>query len=336
MRKVVSGFLLIYVKIQYMKKWIFLLACLMSLPAWCAEPLMLLNPGRETFLNFPSSVLPDKTITVFLPEATVPLHGKYPVVYLVGAGPKDAPAVQELLNKANHKAILVGINTTEEDLKNPETVTAFIAHELVPYIETNYVTLAESSSRAVAVSGAQGMKLLSSLLAKKELFARAFVLNGGEDAVSLAGASADLRLLGAGTRAELTVLWQTLQDTGRIYGPQAALQITDKTDLIGQLNLDYLFAPQADVKLVKLFGQLQPKNVFAASNATVTFTMQAQLANAMKFDYIPLSLHMSPPYLDWNAAQGVLRPIAGAAAGKVKISVVVDNIDFTAKLKLKK
>ena len=82
-----------------MKKLLFLLFLLFPTLAVCGEPLLLINPGRETFLNFPSaSVGNDKTVTVFLPEPAVPLRGRYPVIYLLGAGPDDAQAAQEKLD----------------------------------------------------------------------------------------------------------------------------------------------------------------------------------------------------------------------------------------------
>ena len=297
---------------------------------------MLINPGRETFINFPSSILPDKTVTVFLPEPAVPLRGKYPVVYLIGAIPKDAAAVQEFFARTDKKAILVGVNTTEEDLKNPAAVMAFFSRELIPYIDTNYPTFAEPAFRAVAARGEQGIRLLAALLTKKELFTRAFLLHSGTMPISFAGADENLRLLAAGTHEELAVLWQTLQESGRAYGTQVALRISEKIGLTEELDLDYLFAPQADVRPVKLEGSLQEKTLSIAAEQPVSFSVSVILENGMKFDYIPLSLRISPPYLDWNPLKGVLRPIPGAAAGKVKIGVIVDKLNFTAKIRLKK
>lgn len=304
--------------------------------AWGGEPLMLINPGRETFINFPSAVLPDKTVTVFLPEAAVPLHGKYPVVYLLGAGPKDAAAVQDLLARSTKKAILVGVNITEGDLKNQPEILHFFSRELIPYIDTNYPTLSEPSSRAVAAQGAGQVRLLAALLAKKQLFARAFVSGSSPEPTSFAGADEKLRLLAAGNREELTVLWQTLQDAGRAYGAQVALRIAPQAALTDGLDLDYLFAAPSDVQMVKLEGQLGTKTLWMTPLAQANLSVWAVLANGMKFDYIPLSVRLSPPYLSWEPAQGVLRPVSGASAGKVKISVVVDKLIFTGKIRLKK
>ena len=112
---------------------------------------MLINPGRETFLNFPSAIMGnDKTVTVFLPEPAIPLHKRYPVVYLLGAIPKEAPLVQQCLDRSNQKAILVGINFTEQDLADTDKIAAFISRELVPYIDVNYMTKDEPAWRGVA------------------------------------------------------------------------------------------------------------------------------------------------------------------------------------------
>lgn len=114
-----------------MKKYFLLLAALLS--AHCVfaqvqvtEPLILINPWRETFLNFPSNTLPGKTVTFFLPEEKQPLQGRYPVVYVLGAIPKDAPAVFHFIQRANPKPLVVGINLTQEDLADAGRVTRFL------------------------------------------------------------------------------------------------------------------------------------------------------------------------------------------------------------------
>lgn len=320
-----------------MKKLLVILALFLCVPAFCGEPLMLINPSRETFINFPSAVLGnDKTVTVFLPEPAVPLSGKYPVVYLLGAGPKDASAARARLEASARKAILVGVNFDEEDLADADKITRFFSRELVPYIDTNYPTFDLPESRAAAAAGAPGARVLAALLARKNLFARAVLLDGGEQPVSLAGADKALRVLLAGKRAQAAVWQQTLEEMGLSYGPGFAVWLGAHENLFSALNLDYLFAPAQELAVKKLKGEVTPSVLTLGADEKARLALSALLANGMRFDYIPLSVRLSPPYLDWDAQTGYLTPISGAAAGKVKISVFVDKTAFKDKIRLKK
>ncbi len=297
---------------------------------------MLINPSRETFLNFPSATMPDKTVTVFLPESAVPLHQRYPVVYLLGAIPKDAEAAQAVLDKSGRKAIFVGINFTDKDLANVSKLTLFFAQELIPYIDTNYSTLTDAPYRGVAALGGAGAKALQMLLARKDLFGRAVLVHGGEEALLWANMDPSMRILAAGTRAELAA-WQTSwQQLNGEYGPDFVTKIDPDATLFSALNLDYLFAPAEEVTVVKVQGSTVPNKLSLSANEKAVLTLQATLANGQQFDVLGLDLRISPPYVSWDAATGELTPIAGAATGKVKLSVTVDNVDFTTKIKLKK
>lgn len=320
-----------------MKKLFLLAALLLPVLAFCGEPLMLINPGRETFLNFPSAIMGnDKTVTVFLPEPAIPLSKRYPVVYLLGAIPKDAPAVQACLDRHTQKAILVGINFDETELADTDKIAAFISRELVPYIDVNYLTKDSPVWRGVAAAGPTGAKALAALLAKKELFTKAVILNGGTEPVSLAGAAAGLRVLLAGEQEQAAVWQQTLQDMSRVYGPDYVTVLGDFAKLPEAIDLDYLFAPAEQLSVKKLKSRTEPEVLYLNEDNSARLRVQATLKNGKVFDYIPLSLRISPHYLDWNAAEGTLAPISGAAAGKVKISGSVDKKQFKAKIRLKK
>ena len=319
-----------------MKKFFLFVFCLLPLCTWSAEPLMLVKPGREVFVNFPSAILPDKTVTVFLPEPSVPLHQRYPVVYLLGVWPKDAQTVAQILNNTEQKAILVGLSVEESDLENPTKIVQFFSQELVPYIDTNYLTKDEPVFRAIAARGKAGAKVVSALLARRQLFARVLLVDSGEDAVSFAGVNKQIRFLAAAEQPELAVLWKTFQEMGLKYGVQVALQITNNATLLKNLNLDYLFADDKDLEVDKLTGDITPKTLFIASTEQAQLHVRAILTNGMKFDYIPLDLRIAPLYLTWDVATGILHPLPGAGAGKVKISVSVDKAAFVGKIKLKK
>ena len=52
-----------------------------------------------------------------------------------------------------HKALVVGINLTPEEMADAARVVRFFKRELIPYVDTNYPTLADASHRAVAAQG---------------------------------------------------------------------------------------------------------------------------------------------------------------------------------------
>ena len=101
------------------------------------------------------------------------------------------------------------------------------------------------------------------------------------------------------------------------------------------LDLDYLFAQVRAVRIRKLTGALFPKAISLQEGGSY-LSLKAVLNNGAVFDYIPLSVRMSPPYLAWNAVAGVLSPVSGAEAGQVNLSVSVDNVKFATKIQLKK
>lgn len=319
-----------------MKKILFLLVVFLSLPAFCGEPLMLINPSRETFINFPSAVLDmDKTVTVFLPEKTVPLKGRYPVVYLLGAIPKDAPAAEALLAASQRKALLVGVNFEESDYAHLDKIVRFMTRELIPYINVNYSVFDDPSSRAVVSGGEAAAKVTAALLAQKDLFGRAVILNGGEPPASLDASAESLRVILAGERPQVFAWQQVFERKGLAYGPEFVTKL-GVSRLLEAVNLDYLFAPSEELILKKLRGDLFPRVLVIGGEETVSLSVSAVLANAMTFDYLPSLLKISPMYLDWNGKDGILSVIPGALPGKVKISVLAGKTGFSGKIKLKK
>ena len=320
-----------------MKKIVTFLVCLLPLFAFCGEPLMLIKPSREIFVNFPSAVLPDKAVSVFLPEPSIPLHQKYPVVYMLGVVPTDFAQAQNVLAKAGQKAIIVGINVTEEDLAATDKISRFFSQELVPYIDSNYLTKDQPAERVLAVKGAAGEKAAGVLVTQKKLMNRVVVLHGGENAPAWKSLPAQSRILVAGNQAEVAAWSQYLQENQKqVYGPGFVTRLTTENSLFDVLDLDYLFAPAEELELVKLTGTITPSSVSISTKEKAELKISALLVNGTRFDFVPVALKMAPPFLEWNSASGVLIPLPGATAGKVKISTIVDNTPFTGVLKLKK
>ncbi len=300
------------------------------------EGVMIINPGRETFLHFPSSVLGNQyTLTVFLPEEKVPLSKRYPVVYVLGAGPQQAQQAQAFVR--GNGVLAVGINFTEKDYQNRAKIVEFISRELIPYIDTNYLTFAEPSQRFIAAQGTEAALTAMELFAKPHLFGGLAVASAGDALARLALPQAPFRVFVSGTQQELALAQERLQWLGAAYGEGFALAYApDGQDLFAGVDYAYLSAPKAEVALRRLKAVSDKKALLLDSDETARLEVQARLANGRTYAYVPVSLRMSPPYLQWNAARGELRPLAGAEPGKVKITENVDKKTFSVKIKLKK
>ena len=322
-----------------MKKYFLLLAALLS--AHCVfaqvqvtEPLILINPWRETFLNCPSNTLPGKTVTFFLPEEKQPLQGRYPVVYVLGAIPKDAPAVFNFIQRANPKPLVVGINLTQEDLADAGRVTRFFTQELIPYVDTNYSTFADASHRALIAQGTEGGLTAFSLLYRWLLFSKALLLQADPSLLNAAALPRDLRLIAIGDRETLAGFQSRLEKAHFRYGENFVLQEGKQDKPLEQSPLAYWFADKSKVQIKKLIWDISPKKLTLQDTAQVQIT--ARLKNGENYGFYPADLLISPPFLEWNAEKGTLSVISGAEPGRVKLTAKTPKKDFSAKITLKK
>ncbi len=321
-----------------MKKFYLLFACLLAASfSWAqdADSRIIINPGRETFVFFPSAVLGNRyTVTVFLPEKAVPLSKRYPVVYLLGAGPAQAQQAQHFLQE--HPALVVGVNFTEEDYQKQTKIVDFISSELIPYIDTNYLTLAEPAQRILAVRGEAVAQVAVSLAAKPELFSGFSFASAAEALRNVRFAISAPRVVVTGDQAQLAAAQGYLERAGLSYGEGFVFQYAaEPAGWFDALPLDYFLAPRQDILLRRLTASVEEKTLPLEGQKGVSLRVTAQLKNGKTFAYVPLSLRMSPPYLSWDAVSGGLRVVAGAEAGRVKIRGGVDKIEFSTKINLK-
>ncbi len=298
------------------------------------QSLLLINPGRETYINYPSQILKSRfNVTVFLPEKYVPLKKQYPVILWLGAEPKQAPKAKELQER--YPAVIVGINWKEADYNDPEQLVAFITRELVPYIDTNYFTFAEPEKRLLVAEGEQASRLVLALL-KKPYFANAAAITALSEPEVYKDIPGAVRLYIRGEQAGLSVAQKSLETAQKTYGTDFVLHYNRESDGWWEISRpDYLWAPREQVQLKRLDAELDAKYLVLTENKAAHLRIWAVLENQQFFDYIPGQVRMSPPYLTWDETTGSLRPIAGATKGTVRLGAVVDKPGFSAKIKLK-
>lgn len=327
------------VKFKNMKKHFFavLLALLAASSLFAqTEEMMIIKPGRETFVHFPSETMGNKhTLTVFLPEAFVPLKGRYPLIVLLGAGPRQAQ--QAALYMEQNKALVAAVDFEEADYAAQEKIVRFVSRELLPYLQTNYPVLPGPENCVIAAQGRQGAVTAFSLLARPGLFSGAALASPGDAWADISLPSKPFRVFVTGTQDELAQAQEVLERAGLEYGPGFALEYASAAmPLFGALRTDYLFVPQADLTLEHFRADLSGKELKLESADTVSLRILARLKNGITADYVPPALRISPLYLKWNPRAGTLRALAGADAGAVKIRSVVDKPSFSVKIRLKK
>lgn len=318
-----------------MKKLSWIICLFLPLFAYGQEPLNLINPWRETFVNFPSqSVGNTHRVTVFLPEEKVPLQKAYPVVYLLNAGPADKERARAWLDASARKALVVGLDFTEEDLQDDSAVTRFFSHELLPYIDTNYYTLARADARVIGASGAAGARLAGKLLAVPGLFGAAALVNPGETA-SLRELPSSVRFYLRANAAQVRTWQEDFLSRGLAYGTGFAYRLSGEEDAFSNLPLEYLLAPAQAVQPRKAYAAVTDKKL-SLPGGSVRLHIQSMLANGMKFDFLPETLRFSPFVLWWDPSSQTLSAPPDSRAGTVKISGFVDKIPFKTQIKLKK
>lgn len=318
-----------------MKKLFLLLVCLLCAGVCRAEESrLIINPGRETFVHFPSEIMGSNyTLTVFLPEEFVPLSKRYPVVYLFGPGPKQAEAGHALA--AKEQVLTVAVNFEEEDYKEADKIVRFLARELVPYIDTNYLTLAAPNRRVLAVQGDKAAKVAKELFYKPNLFGALALFSPGAEAGNWGEFTPSARVFVAGSQSELAVAQASLERNKKAYGRDFALSYRgDNKDWFSALPLGYLFSAPNKAALKRLEARVSDAKL--TPGGAVALRVKARLKGGFLFDYVPPVVRFSPPYLTWNAGLGTLEMLPGAESGSVKIQGGVDKITFSTKITLKK
>lgn len=310
--------------------------CLAFSGAFAQEELLLVNPWRETFVQFPSRFVGNShRVTFFLPEESVPLRQAYPVVYLLNAGPEQKEQARAWLAASQQKALVVGLDFTEEDLRDADAAVRFFSQELLPYVDTNYYTLARPSARVIGGAGEQAARVVNLLAANPDLFSAAVLIHPGTDA-SFAQFSEGQRVF-LRADAEQAGVWQEeLSRKGLTYGNNFVYRLEGSEQAFDNLPLEYLFASAEAVQVRRATARPESKTLSLAGDSSVRFLVRVVLNNGMEFDFLPSRLHFEPASLLWNPFNQTLAPAPGASAGTVKISGVVDKKPFKTKIKLKK
>ena len=99
-------------------------------------------------------------------------------------------------------------------------------------------------------------------------------------------------------------------------------------------NLEFLFN-QKGRKIVKTTPYQQFETLDLDKDFTSLFWLNLKAKSGYNLAYVPQSVRVSPPFLNWNNEQGNFTVISGATAGKVKVDGKTEfNKKFKAKFNL--
>ncbi len=329
---------------QRMKKIFLLIALLCSFSCLQAqrpteESRLFIHPYREVFVNFPNQSLGTGVrLTVFLPEEKIPLSKSYPLVVFLGFSREEMEAGEHFAQ--THQVIVASIGFEEwlkPEVKNSPTISKFVRQELIPYLETNYPILWGEENRTLTARGIVETESLWDILQYPHLFSKAALQTPGVDFPVSKEMAGSLRFYVRGNQAELAAAQQALEAAGFTYGPDFALRYAQpQQEGFSAIDFDYLTTSSAKSAVKRLEAFTQASQLPLQPNMTTGLRVVAWLKNGQWYDYIPETLKFSPPYLAWDATQGMIRILPGAAAGTVKIRSAVDKSPFSIKIKLKK
>ncbi len=297
-----------------------------------------IHPGRETFVYFPSSALGStNTVAFFLPEKFVPLTKNYPLVVMLGVVPKQAELVAQF-QQAN-PAIVVGINFEEEDYtKRAAQIKQFLTKELLPYVDTNYLTKTGPENRILAVQGASAAKIALDVAQTPNLFGAVALIKPGNVWNTQQKLPA-ARTLVVGSQEELAWAQRALETGGKSYGSDFALRYADENRVwFSQVDASYLWAPADQVQIKYATADVSKKSISLSSVQAQETALRVWvvLRNNLVFHFVPPALRISPPVLNWQPERGVLKVLSGATPATVRVRSFVDNPAFSVKIKLKK
>lgn len=297
-----------------------------------------IHPGRETFVYFPSSALGNtNTVTFFLPEDFVPLSKNYPLVVMLGVVSKQAELVAQFQQK--NPAIVVGINFEEKDYtKRAAQIKQFLTKELLPYVDTNYLTKTGPENRILAVQGESAAKIALDVAQNPNLFGAVALIKPG-NVWQTQQKMPSVRMLVVGLQEELALAQKKLESRGKSYGPDFALRYADENKgWFSQVDTSYLWAlpEQVQIKYAKADVSNDVISLSSTQAQETALRVWVILRNNLVFHYVPTSLRISPPVLSWQPDRGVLKVLSGAAPATVRVRSFVDNPAFSVKIKLKK
>ncbi|MDR1123118.1 MAG: esterase family protein [Elusimicrobiota bacterium] len=280
--------------------------------------------GEEVITRFPSKYLENRArLSVYLPEGYADAQGRFPSFYILEheGGPQYARAdFADNPNMAGAVVIVVSMSGGGD-------AGAFLARELLPYIDLNYKTDDTAQARTLLGADDMGLKIIGMLASGAGAsFKKAFVALYAATAVPQLGDgfTPDIKIAAAGALGNMARLQQLLEDKNLKFARNfvtagAPCPPTEKCEIKPWAAYDYSWLNAPAAAIAGITPRLGAGKISLAAGSALLW-LDVKFKGGFAASYIPADLKFSPPFLAWDPAAAELSIIPGATAGKVKIS----------------
>lgn len=277
------------------------------------EMRIFVKDGEEVITNFETAYLTSTPkVHIINPEGIE--QERKPSIFIISSEEIDKEKIKSRLPAFYDKYVFITVKIDNKE----DNFTPFLTLELLPYVEVNYPVSSKPQERTLIAKNSFALNYLANL---EELFE--YIQNGilGFDyssALPEINAKKGLNLWACGPLENMAALHLSLAKNGLEYLKDFAYNITKKDQLVDPANLDFLFNKEGrKVKSQTVYQQF--KILDLNNNFGSEFWLNLTTKNGYKLSYIPQSVRVSPPFLNWNKEQGIFEIISGAATGKVKV-----------------
>ncbi len=290
------------------------------------EMRVFVKEGEEIITNFESAYLTAAPkIHIIMPSENK--QERKPSIYIIDSQEIDRAKIQERLPNFFDKYFFVTVK-----LENDEADFApFLTRELLPYVEVNYPISSKPKERTLIAKNTFAINYLANLPELFEYLQNAILGFDYTSALPKIEAPKGLNLWACGPLENMAALHVSLAKNNLVYLQDFAYNITKKDQLVEPANLEFLFNKEGR-KIVKTNVYQPLVNLDLSKDFAAPLWLNLTTKGGYNLAYVPQSVRVSPPFLNWDNEQGIFTVIPGATVGKVKVD---GKTEFGKKFKTK-
>ena len=277
------------------------------------EMRIFVKDGEEVITNFASAYLAAAPkVHIIIPAETQQV--RKPLIYIISDEEIDKIKIKERLPDFYDKYFFVTVRLAEGETD----FTPFLTRELLPYVEVNYPVSSKPQERTLIAKNSFALNYLANLAELFEYMQNAILGFDYSSPLPEIKAQKGLNLWACGPLENMAALHVSLAKNGLNYLQDFAYNITRDDQLVDPANLDFLFNKEGrQIKTQTVYQQF--KNLDLNKDFGSEFWLNLTTKSGYKLSYIPQTVRVSPPFLNWSKEQGIFGIIPGAAAGKIKV-----------------
>ncbi|MDR0734149.1 MAG: esterase family protein [Elusimicrobiota bacterium] len=279
--------------------------------------------GEEIITRFPTKYLENRPrLSIFLPEGYAAAQGRFPSLYILAhEGGAQYTREDFTVNPATAGSVVIVVS-----MNGGGDMGAFLARELLPYIDLNYKTDDLAQARTLLGADDMGLKITEVLASPAgTAFKKAFIALYAATAMpQLEGDFApDVKIAAVGALGNMTRIQQLMEGKNLKFAQNfiiagAPCPHTEKCEIKPWSAYDYSWLNTSAAAVAGVEPRLSADKISPAGASFLW--LDVKFKGGFAASYIPAVLKFSPPFLAWDAQAAELSVIPGAATGKVKIS----------------